>query len=346
VNSKLLEQIASSPGVSGREERIRDLVRDEVADLVDDTRIDKLGNLIAVRRGEKPRVMLVAHMDSIGFLVRHVDDDGFLRVAPVGGFDARTLNSQRVMVAGKKKDLMGLMAPAEKPIHLQKDDDSKKAPKVDDLFVDLMLPADEVKANVSVGDPVSLFRRPITTDHAVTMPYLDDRLGVFVTIEALRAARETTAEINAVLSVQEEVGVRGATTSAFDIEPDLGIAIDVTIAADIPGSEKSQQVSVMGRGAAIGVMDSGSISDPRLVSHFCELAETHGIDYQVEMMLGGGTDAGGVQLTRTGVPVMTLSIPTRYVHTANEMAAVSDIDATIDLLARFLEGAHKINLEW
>jgi putative aminopeptidase FrvX len=252
---------------------------------------------------------------------------------------------QRVLVGGRN-DYIGLLAPATKPIHLLKEEERDKVPKLEDFFVDLMLPADEVKKNVSIGDPVTLLREPITTERAVTAPYLDDRLGVYVLLESLRRAERTDAELYAVVSVQEEVGVRGATTSAFGVEPDVGIALDITVAADLPGADKKQHTCSLGDGAVLGVMDSSSISDPRLVRRFRELAESHGITHQLEVWLGGGTDASGMQLARAGVPVITVSTPVRYVHTANEMALTSDIDATVELVARFMDSAHEIDLEW
>lgn len=346
MNAELFKDLVSTPGISGREERIRDIVQKHMSELVDEIRIDALGNLVGVRHGSGPRVMLCAHMDSIGFLVTHIDDKGFLRISPVGGFDPRTLVMQRVVVCGEERDFVGLLAPASKPIHLLTGDDAKKPPKMEDLFIDLMLPADEVKAGVAVGDPVSLVREPLVTDNAITAPYLDDRLGVYVVLEALRKAARNDAEIYTVISVQEEVGVRGATTAAFEIEPAVGVAVDVTIAGDLPGADQSQQVCALGKGAAIGLMDSGSISDPRLVRTFKRIAEDRSIPYQMEILPRGGTDAGGIQLTRAGVPVITISIPIRYVHTVNEMAFVEDIDATVDLLAAYVETAHETALDW
>jgi putative aminopeptidase FrvX len=345
VDARLFNKLVTTPGISGREERIRAAVREEIEDVVDEVRVDRLGNLVAVRKGSGPRVMVSAHMDSIGFLVSHIDDEGFLRISPVGGFDPRTLVMQRVLVCGSQ-DYVGLVAPATKPIHLLNEEERKKPLNLEDLFVDLMLPADEVKANVTIGDPVSLLREPIVTESSVCAPYLDDRLGVYVLIEALRLTKTSDAEVCAVVTVQEEVGLRGAQTSAFGIEPDLGIAVDVTIAGDLPGADKSQQVSAQGAGVAIGVMDSGSISDPRLVQRFRELARKHDITHQMEILPRGGTDAGGIQLSKEGVPVVTISIPVRYVHTVNEMAVIADIDATVELMARFLETAQEVDLDW
>jgi tetrahedral aminopeptidase len=345
LDTKLFEKLATIPGISGREERIRAFVKDELAKTVDEVRMDRLGNVIGVRNGTSPRVMLSAHMDTIGFLVSEIDDEGFLRISPVGGFDPRTMVIRRVLVQGRK-DVIGLVSPMTKPIHLLSEEERKKVPKIEDLFVDLMLPIDDVKDVVSVGDPVSLYREPLFTERAVTTAYLDDRLGVYVMLDALKKTTDSKAEICAVVSVQEEVGLRGARTGAFEVDPDIGVAIDVTVAVDQPGMDKSAQSLKLGAGTAIGVMNASSIADPRLVDRFKELAVEHSIDHQMDILPYGGTDAGAIQLTRSGVPSITVSIPIRYVHTVNEMAIVSDIDATSDLLARFLERVHDLELTW
>ena len=345
LNEELFRKLVTTPGISGREERIRDVVKAELEPLVDELKVDRLGNIIATRRGEGPRVMLCAHMDAIGFLVRHIDEKGFLRISPVGGFDPRVLVMQRCLVQGKE-DIIGVISPMQKPIHLLEDEDRKKSPKMENLFVDLFLAADRVKELVSVGDPVSLYREPLVTKDVVVAPYLDDRLSVYVLIEALKKAKDVKAEIVAVVSVQEEVGVRGAITSAYGIEPDVGVALDVTIASDVPGVDPSDQVTEMGQGTGVGVMDSMAISDPRLVKRFRELADDEGIKYQLDILLGGGTDAAAMQMSRAGVPVITLGPPCRYVHTVNEAAHVDDIEDSIRLLTKFLLSVHDLNLDW
>ncbi|MDQ3855921.1 MAG: M20/M25/M40 family metallo-hydrolase, partial [Chloroflexota bacterium] len=276
---------------------------------------------------------------------KHIDERGFIRVQNVGGFDARTLVMQRVLVQGKQ-DYVGLMCPVSKPLHLTTREEREKGHKLEDMFIDLMLPVEEVQANVSIGDPITLLREPHFSDRAVATHYLDDRVGVYVMLEALRQAQGTQVEIQAVVSVQEEVGLRGAMTGAFGVEPDIGIAIDVTVAGDLPGAERSEWVSPLGEGAAISIMDADSISDARLIARFRELATQHDIKHQLEVRGSGGTDAGAMQLSRSGAPVITVSIPIRYIHSVNEMALISDIEATVSLMARFLETAHEVQLEW
>lgn len=344
MDQGLFERLATTPGISGREERIRQVVIEILEDLVDEVAVDRLGNVIGVRRGSRPRVMLSAHMDTIGFLARHIDDKGFIWVSPVGGFDPRTLNAQRVLVSGAK-DYIGLMSPKSKPIHVLSEEERKKAPQIEDIYVDVMAPVEEVKENVPIGSPITLYREPVFNEHSFSAPYLDDRLGVYVLLEALREARDTSAEIHAVVSVQEEVGLRGARTSAYGIDPDVGIALDITLATDTPGSDPTQVVTNLGKGVGITVMDGSSIADPRLVERFKTVAEKHGIDYQLEILPKGGTDAGTIQMSRAGVPVITISPPVRYVHTANEMASIKEVDASVDLMARFLETAEELDLD-
>lgn len=342
MNFDLLKRLCETPGVSGREDKVRDLVIEELRPLSDEIRVDTLGNVIAIKKGTGgPRVMLAAHMDEIGFLVKYVDDKGFLRVQPVGGWDPRTMVAQRVHVHGfGGQTLLGTLMPAAKPIHLLTAEEMAKPPKMEEFFIDLGLPVDEVKAQVEMGDMVTMARTTERVGGNVVSKCLDDRLSVFVMIEALRAVGPHEAEIIAVATTQEEVGLRGATTAAYALEPEIGIALDVTLANDFPGVEGPDQITRLGEGAALKIMDGSTLSHPKLLRHFRGLAEKHGIKHQLEILSRGGTDAGAIQRSRAGVPTFTLSLPTRYIHTVNEMASVADIEASTALLARYLEDAH------
>jgi tetrahedral aminopeptidase len=318
---------------------MRALVTDELRPLVDDLRVDALGSIVGTRHGNGPRVMIAAHMDEIGFIVTHIDDRGFLRLHPVGGFDARTLVAQRVLVHGFGGAILpGTVQPGAKPIHLLERDEIKPA-KLEELFVDVGLPVDRVRAAVEVGDMVTLDREIVTAGECVMGKALDDRVGVFVMLEALRALGETSAEIVAVATTQEEVGLRGAEPAAYAVQPDVAIALDVTLALDIPGMASELAVTHLGDGVALKIMDSSHISHPALVRHLRDVAEAHAIPYQLEILPRGGTDAGAMQRVREGMPAVTVSIPTRYVHTSNEMASQRDIAAAIQVLARYLEDA-------
>jgi endoglucanase len=351
LNFNLLKSLSEAPGVPSREEVIRGVVLDALRPLVDTVHVDAIGNAIGVRhpRGHtsdsKPvRVLVAAHMDEIGFLVRHVDSKGFLRLHPVGGFDARNLVAQRVDVHTRDGlQLHGLLMPQGKPIHLMRGEEPK-ATKLEDLFVDLGLTGDEVASKVEVGDMVTLSRSFAHIGNHVSGKALDDRACVFVLLEALRALGNHAAEIVAVATVQEEVGLRGAQAIAHDWHPDIAIALDVTLAVDIPGGSEENQVTAIGKGVAIKVADGSSLSDPRLVRWSRDLATRHEIPYQLEILPSGGTDAGMLQRTHGSRPTITYSVPVRYVHTVNELASVTDIQAAVDLLTRTLESVHEFHV--
>lgn len=339
INFDLLQRLCEAPGVASREDQVRAITVEALRPLVDDLRVDALGNVIATRKRDGPTVMIAGHMDEIGFLVSHIDDRGFLRIQPVGGFDARTLVAQRVLVHAQDGTAYpGVIQPAAKPIHILDKSEIKPA-KLEELFVDTGMAGERVREVIDIGDMVTIDRTLIEAGDCVMGKALDDRVGVFVMIEALRAAGKSNANIVAVATTQEEVGLRGAATSAYTVEPDIAIALDITLALDIPGMSPELAVSRIGDGVAIKVMDSSHLAHPALLRHFRELARQHNIPHQLEILPRGGTDAASMQRARGGAPAITLSIPTRYVHTANETASKADIAATIDLLARFIEDA-------
>ncbi len=339
IDIDLLRRLCQAPGVPSREGAVARIVQQELGPLVDEVRSDAMGNLICTKRGQGgPRIMIAAHLDEIGFLVRFVDKNGFLRLQPVGGFDGRALFAQRVHVHTQGGALPVVLNAETKPIHLL-GNEKPAAPSVESYFVDLGLPAETVAERVRVGDMVTMDRATEEIGDCVASKALDDRVGVFVMIEAIRNLRAHTAEVVAVATVQEEVGLRGAEPAGYAVEPDIAIALDITLAMDIPGSEDRDYITQLGKGTAIKVMDGSLICDPRLVEAFRSIAEKEKIAYQMEVLPFGGTDAGGIQRVRAGVPSFTLSVPTRYVHTVDEMANKGDIEAAYTLLARFLEQA-------
>ncbi len=345
LNFDLLKRLCETPGISSREDQLRKIVVEALKPLTDTLEADVMGNVIGFKKGasDGPRVMIAAHMDEIGFMVKHIDDRGFLRLQPIGGWDPRVMVAQRVMVQGfAGQSLRGALMPAAKPIHLLTAEEANKPPKIEEFFVDLGLPGEKVKALVEPGDMVTMDRTAERVGDTVVSKTLDNRLSVFVMIEALRLLRSTPVKANllAVATTQEEVGLRGAMTAAYSLQPDIGIALDVTLANDFPGPSEHEQVTRLGNGAAIKISDSSLLCHPKLVRHFRDIAEAKGIKYQLEILARGGTDAGGIQRSRGGVPSFTLSLPTRYVHTVNEMAHVDDIQGAITLLAAYLEEAH------
>lgn len=341
MSLQLLKRLCETPGIPGREERIRQVVLEEMQDLVDEINVDAMGNVIALKKGKgQKRVMVAAHMDEIGFMVTFIDDNGFLRINPVGGFDTRTLVAQRVIVHGRK-DVQGILMPGIKPKHLLTPEEASKQPTIGEFFVDIGLSKDKAQELVQVGDPITMDRNFVELGDHVSCKAFDDRMGVYVMLEALRQLKHHEVDIYAVATVQEEQGLRGAITSAYGVQPDIGVALDGTIATDIPGSSKEGYLTSLGKGVAIKIMDSSLISNYKLVNFMRSLAEEHNINHQMEILPRGGTDAGAIERSRAGCPVITLSIPTRYVHTVVESSHKGDITATIDLLARFLEMAHQ-----
>ena len=338
----LLKRLCETPAVSGREDALRDVVKDTLGPLVDEMTVDAMGNVIGLKCGKGERkLMIAAHMDEIGFIVKFVDDQGFLRIQPLGGFDPRQLFAQRVVVHTRSGDaLRGVLSYTTKPIHLCTPEEMKEQPKVEKFFVDIGLPVEAVKDKVAIGDMVTMDRTLETCGEGYISKALDDRVGVFVMLEALKAVDSHEVDVYAVATVQEEVGLRGATTAAYGVDPDIGVALDVTLANDFPGQQDSDAITRLGEGVAIKIMDSSLICHPKLVEHMRVIAEREDIPHQMEVLPRGGTDGGALQRARAGSVSMTLSIPTRYIHTVNEMARTSDIQAAADLLAKYISEAH------
>jgi len=341
LNEGLLRQLIETPGVPGREEQQRAIAREELGGLTDEVRTDALGSVIGTRKGrDDVQVMVAAHTDEIGFLVKHIDDKGFLRLQTLGGHDPTNMVSQRVIVTTAGGEAFrGALQPQRKPPHIA-GDETNKVPKVEEFFVDLGMPADEVKEKVRVGDYAVMDRTLEKVGENYIGKAMDDRIGAFVMYEAMWALGDNEATVHAAATSQEEVGWRGAAASGSALEPTAVVALVVTLAMDIPGVGNENEISPLGRGAALTIMDGYSISHPKLVEHFRSIAEREGIPHQMEILPSGGTDAGEVQRLHGGIAAITLSIPCRYVHTPNEMVNRGDVQAATTLLARYLEVAH------
>ncbi|MCX7929156.1 MAG: M42 family metallopeptidase [Chlorobi bacterium] len=344
MSLELLRTLCNLPAPPGREDEFRAFIVEHLSPYADDVHTDAMGNVFFTRRGSgsSPRtIMLAAHMDEISFLVRHISKEGFLYVQPLGGFDPRVLDAQRVWVHGRKR-IPGVFGT--KPTHFTTPDERTKAVPLEDMFIDVGLPPEKVTELVRIGDPITLERDLIEMGHFYTGKTLDDRVGMYVMVEAFKRFASSHDTIVAVATVQEEVGVRGAKTAAFSLEPHIGIALDITIAADIPGIEERNWCVRLGEGTAVKIMDSYSISDPRLVEFLRTLAEERGIRHQMEILPRGGTDAGGMQLSRSGIPVCTISIPCRYAHSVVESVHRDDVAASIELLRTFCEQSHRFSV--
>ncbi|MCB0402186.1 MAG: M42 family metallopeptidase [Flavobacteriales bacterium] len=333
MNVALLKEIAEVAGAPGHEQRIREVVLREVKPLVDEVTIDNMGNVYAIKKGkDQKRVMIGAHMDEIGFIVTHIDDNGFVRFHTLGGFDPKTLTAQRVIIHGRE-DVIGVMG--SKPIHVMSPEERTKMPKTTDYFIDLGMGKDEVEKLVRIGDPITRERGLIEMGNCVNCKSLDNRLAVFILIESLRALKdkEVPYDIYGVFTVQEEVGIRGASVASLEIKPDFGFGLDTTIAFDVPGAKPEEMVTKLGDGTAIKVMDSSTICDYRMIRFMEEVAGRHNIKTQKEILTAGGTDTAGIQRMSPGGAIAgAISIPTRHIHQVIEMADKNDIRGSIDLL--------------
>lgn len=330
MNFRLFNKIVATPGVPGFEQKIRSLVNTELSGISDRISTDVMGNLIATKGNGKTVVMFAAHMDEIGLLSTYVDDDGFIRFHTLGGFDVRTLFAQRVTVLGKKH-LPGVIGG--KPAHILTDEEKKKSPALDDLFIDVGLSAEKVKDLVPVGTPVVRDRSCIEMGDLVTGKSLDNRVSVYALIQAFKkAVVPADITLQAVFTVQEEVGLRGVRVAAETIRPQIGIALDITLANDIPGVAAQKRITEMGKGPAVKIMDGSVISSPQLVNHIEETARVNKIPLQREVLTAGGTDTPAMQyLTGLGAHVACISVPTRYVHSTVESASKKDIDHAVSL---------------
>ncbi|ADJ15763.1 M42 family metallopeptidase [Halalkalicoccus jeotgali] len=333
----LLERLTEARGVPGYEDRVRAIVREELTPHVEDLHTDAMGNVIGTVEGESAySVVVAAHMDEIGFMVTHVDENGFLAVDPLGGFDPRVLKAQRATVHTRGGDLPGVIGSA--PPHTLDEADREKTPKVEDVRIDLGLDAETVEERVSPGDLVTLDQGTEIVGEHVTGKAVDNRVSVLALIEAARRLDSPAVTVHFAATVQEEVGLRGANALGVDLDPDLAIALDTTVANDVPGFEEREYVTRCGEGVAIKLKDSSVITSPKVHRRLAAVAETEGISHQFEVLPAGGTDTAGFQTAAGAKPVGALSIPTRYLHTVTESAHLRDVGATIDLLSAFLDG--------
>jgi len=333
ISVSLLKKISETPGVSGFEKEIRNLIIKEIKKYVDEITIDNMGNIVAYRKGlSAKRLMLAAHMDEIGFIVKHIDDQGFIRFLPIGGFDPKTLTAQRVVIHGKK-NIIGVMG--SKPIHIMKSEEKNKAVEIESFFIDTGMSKDEVEKYIFVGDPITRERELIEMGDCVNGKSLDNRVSVYVLIECLKNLykKELPYDVYAVFTVQEEVGLRGAQVASQEINPDFGIVIDTTIAYDVPGAAPHENISKLGEGVAIKIMDGSVISDLRMVDFMKKNAKKYKIKWQSELLPAGGTDTAYVQrMNKSGSIAGAISIPTRHIHQVIESCHKDDIEAAIELL--------------
>ena len=350
MNIQLFKDLCEATGAPGFEYGIRELVIKEMTPLADEIKVDNVGNVVALIKGKcsEKSIMCAAHMDEIGFIVRYIDDNGFIRILPLGGFDPKTLTAQRVTVHGTK-DLPGCMGV--KPIHVMSPEERTKMPQVTDYVVDLGLSKEEVEKYVSIGDSITRIGDLVEMGDCLNVKSIDNRGGCYMLIEAVRAIKESgnlpDYDLYAVFTVQEEVGLRGAHAATLAINPDFAFALDVTIAFDTPGSGAHDKCTVLGKGTAVKVYDGTLITDPRMVKFMTALCQESEIPYQLELLAAGGTDAGAMQkFTAGGSITGAISIPVRNVHQSIEMAHKTDIDASVNLLTACFTSLTRWDWSW
>ena len=341
MNIDLLKRLCETSGVPGHEERVRDLIMGEIDGHADEIIEDPMGSLHAIKKGrgdEPERIMLLCHMDEIGFLVSHISEKGFLYLQTVGGFDPRNLFSRRVLVCTEDGDLKAVMNPGGRPVHIASPEDKKKIPQPHEFFVDTGL-GEKTKDVVKIGDMVVMDEPFLELGDKIVSKALDNRIACWLGIEALRgvAKKKTNAEIHVVFTTQEEVGLRGARTASHRVKPDFGIGIDTTLACDTPGVPEQDRTTEQGKGFGLHLRDGSFIADKALVAEFAALAEKKKIPYQRTMLRSGGQDGAAAQQAASGARAVGIVVGTRYIHTVTEMIEKSDLEAARDILIAYLK---------
>ena len=333
---ELMKELSLTPGVSGSEEKIAEIIERELKDTVDSIERDTMGNLIATKKGEKkaPTIMLASHMDEIGLMVSYIDDKGYLKFTTIGGINDQMLMNQTVIVHGSYADVVGVIG--SKPPHVTKPEERNKVIKASDMFIDIgACSKEDAEEMVSVGDVITFkswfeeFPNDLIMGKA-----LDNRVGCYVMMEVLKRV-DTRATVYGVGTVQEEVGLKGAKTSAFKLDPDMAIALDVTLSGDHPGIKPEEAPVVMGKGPALVLADAsgrGILTAKSIKEMLMKAGDENDIDYQLEVSDGGTTDGTAIHLTKEGIATGVLSVPTRYIHTTVSVCSMKDIESTIQLI--------------
>jgi len=338
----ILRQLSDAFGVSGFEDEVREQITGLVSPYVDEVRTDTLGNLFATRKGKGDFTLMIdAHMDEVGFMLKWIEDSGYLRFAPLGGWDPRIIPGHRVEIltrSGEKR--YGVIGSA--PPHILTDEERNKPIPIEKMFIDVGATSqqDALDMGFHIGDPLTIHYPFIELhDGYVTGKAFDDRAGCAVMIEIARRLAEKKLDINIVFSfvVGEEVGLRGARTSAYQIDPDLAIALEGTIGADMPGVPQSSQPVRLGRGPAITVADRSIIVSRKLIEAIESVAEDGAIPYQYKLPTYGGTDAGVIHTTRAGILTGVVSVPCRFIHSPTSTMRLNDFENTVRLMTRFIE---------
>ena len=337
---KMLEKFSNAPGISGFEGEIREIILGELEGFVDEIKIDEMGNLIAKKNGDPDGkvIMLAAHMDEIGLMVRFIDSNGFIKFSKIGGINDQMLLNQDVYIQSSNGNVNGVIG--SKPPHKMKKSERNKVVEYDKMFIDIGASSkDEALKMVQIGDPIIIKQNFQDLGNSLVKgKALDNRAGCAVLVEVLKSAN-SSATIYGVGTVQEEVGLKGARTSAFSINPDMAFALDVTIAGDHPGIKSEEAPSKLGKGPTIVLADQsgdGIITPPIIKKLLITVAERENIPFQLEVSEGGTTDGTAIHLTRQGIPTGVISPPSRYIHTPVSVVNMEDIENTVKLIVAVL----------
>jgi len=334
---ELLNKLCDAKGVSGFEDEVRDIMESELKKSCDDVWADKFGNIIGKKGTGKTKIMLAAHMDEIGLMVKHISKEGYLYFVKVGGIDDRILVAQNIVVQTKKGDIPGVIGM--KPPHLMKREEKKKIVQHDELFIDIGAKNEkEAKKKVEVGDPIAF-----NANHGSLSKNLhygkaiDDRLGCYALLEVMKKIpKKIGAQVYAVGTTQEEVGLKGARVAAFSIDPDYALALDTTLSGDVPSIKENESSIALGKGPAITLMEAGGrgvVTHPAVRKIIFDTVKKKKIPHQVDVLEGGMTDAAIIYMTREGIPSGVVSIPTRYIHSPTGVFDIRDVNNTIKLVA-------------
>lgn len=325
INSNLLRNLVSIYSPSGDESRIREFIRREIEDYVDEITVDSMGNLICRKSGTGKKVMVAAHMDQIGIMASKIEDEGYLRFTNIGGISPHTSLNQTVVFGNGTVGVIDKNGKAE-----------YAKLKLEDLYIDIgAKDKEEAEKKISIGDSAVYTSNYLEDENRIVTGALDNRIGCYIAIESIRTLAKSDNDIYYVFTTQEELGLRGATTSAYSIEPDFAIAVDITGSGDTP--EDDRLAISLGKGTAIKVKDRGIVVDPRVKGYMVDRARQKGIDYQLEILEYGATDSGAIHLSRSGVLTGVISVPTRYVHSPVETIDKRDVKSSIELLNTILE---------
>ncbi len=335
----LLKELCQTAALPGAEEKLQKIIVSHLKKFTSDITIDCLGNVIAHIPGKGPKLVLDAHMDEVGFMVHHIDKNGFLKLTPLGGMDPRVFYAQRLKVHGKK-ELTGVVASI--PPHISKNGNNLEVPQVEDCIVDLGLSGEKVKKLVKVGDLVSFCYPFEQTEDAVISKAIDDRVGLFVFLEALKKTKKINCDLYVTATVQEEVGLRGARLITPVYEPDFVVALEGTVSMNIPGVPDDKTLAKTQQGPEIRLLDRFLVADRKFSFFITELAEKKNIPYQITVKKAGSTNATAMQVTGKGSRAAVVSVPTRYLHSPNCLAYKEDISNTIKLISLLLENINKL----